>query len=160
MNTRYRKISKSEAETRALGEKISSLLKQGDVIAFFGELGSGKTCFIKGVCKGLGCENEVSSPTFTIINEYEGKYPVYHFDFYRIDSEQEIFDLGYEEYFYGNGICLVEWAERSASFFPENIIKIQLKSLFDSGKENCREIVLTNLTGQNFDEKLKVIFSD
>ncbi len=130
--------TKSVTETLELGEKLSELLFPGDVVAMFGELGSGKTCLVRGICQGLNCADEVSSPTFTIINEYPGKYPVYHFDFYRIDSPQEIYDLGYEEYFYGDGVCLVEWSERASHLLPENRIEINLKGFFDSGRENER----------------------
>ena len=130
----------SETETQQLGERMSQLLKSGDIVGFFGDLGSGKTQLIKGICQGLGCGDEVSSPTFTIINEYKGRQPIYHFDFYRIDSEIEIYDLGYEEFFYGSGICLIEWAERVTSFFPEYYIKVHLNGIFEPGMETIRKI--------------------
>lgn len=129
-----------ESETQSLGEKISSLLQQGDVVCLFGDLGSGKTCLVRGICRGYGCENEVTSPTFTIINEYNGKHPIFHFDLYRINSVQEIFDLGYEEYFFGSGICLIEWAERAETILPEENIKILMSGIFEQGKENIRNI--------------------
>lgn len=134
-------LSYSEQETIIWGGEIAQLVRPGDVIGFFGDLGSGKTRTIQGICQGLGCGEEVTSPTFTIINEYKGKYPVYHWDLYRIESEQEIFDLGYEEYFYSDGICLIEWAERILSFLPENHIEIFLKAFFQPGQENLREII-------------------
>jgi len=133
-------LSYDESQTIEWGKKLSRLLRQGDVIGFFGDLGSGKTRTIQGICQGLGCGEQVSSPTFTIINEYQGKYPVYHFDLYRIDSEQEIYDLGYEEYFYDEGICLIEWAERAGSLLPADRIEIHLKGIFEPGKEHWREI--------------------
>jgi len=133
-------ISQSEQETIKWGINIGSLLEPGDVIGLFGELGSGKTRTIQGICQGLMCKDIVSSPTFTIINEYRGKCPIYHFDLYRIESEQEIFDLGYEEYFYSEGICLIEWAERAHTLLPPNHIEIYLKGFFNNGKENLREI--------------------
>jgi tRNA threonylcarbamoyladenosine biosynthesis protein TsaE len=136
----HRYISYNENETITWGEKLSQFLEAGDVIGFFGDLGSGKTRTIRGICQGFGCGGEVHSPTFTIINEYQGKFPVYHFDLYRIESEQEIFDLGYEEYFYNEGICLIEWAERVQSLLPSNHIEIHLKGYFEPGKENLREI--------------------
>ena len=145
-------ITHNEAETVQLGEQFSQLLEPGDIVGFFGDLGSGKTCMIKGICQGLNCGEEVSSPTFTIINEYSGKYPVYHFDFYRIDAEVEIFDLGYEEYFYGAGICLIEWAERVTSFFPDEYIGIYLKGIFQPGMENVREIKI-ELNGQKIEKR-------
>ena len=133
-------LSSHENETIIWGKKISRFLEAGDVIGFFGDLGSGKTRTIQGICHGLGCGDQVSSPTFTIINEYRGKYPVYHFDLYRIESENEIFDLGYEEYFYNDGICLIEWAERVQSLLPSDHIEIYLKGFFNPGQENLREI--------------------
>jgi tRNA threonylcarbamoyladenosine biosynthesis protein TsaE len=136
----HRLLSYHENETITWGQKLSLLLAPGDVIGFFGDLGSGKTRTIQGICQGLGCGDQVSSPTFTIINEYRGKYPVYHFDLYRIESENEIFDLGYEEYFYNDGICLIEWAERVQSLLPSDHIEIYLKGFFNPGQENLREI--------------------
>jgi len=118
-------------------------LMPGDVVTLLGELGSGKTCLVRGICKGLECADQVTSPTFTLINEYRGRFPVYHFDFYRLESEQEIFDLGYEEYFFGDGICLVEWAERALPLLPQNYIEIRLRSFFEPGRQNCRELSLT-----------------
>lgn len=139
MNHRF--LTYSENETITWGRRLARLLQPGDVIGFFGNLGSGKTRTIHGICQGLKCGDQVSSPTFTIINEYTGIYPVYHFDLYRIESEQEIFDLGYEEYFYGDGICLIEWAERVLSFLPPDHIEIHLKGFFEPGEENIRQIV-------------------
>lgn len=136
----HRFLSYHENETITWGQKLSLLLAPGDVIGFFGDLGSGKTRTIQGICQGLGCGDQVSSPTFTIINEYRGKYPVYHFDLYRIEFENEIFDLGYEEYFYNDGICLIEWAERVQSLLPSDHIEIYLKGFFNPGQENLREI--------------------
>ncbi|MBC8183903.1 tRNA (adenosine(37)-N6)-threonylcarbamoyltransferase complex ATPase subunit type 1 TsaE [candidate division KSB1 bacterium] len=150
-------ITNNENETIKLGELLSQSLRPGDIIGFFGNLGSGKTHIIKGICSGLNCANQVSSPTFTLINEYRGKYPVYHFDFYRIDSEIEIYDLGYEEYFYGSGICLVEWAERVASFLPTEYIGVYLKGIFEKGKENIREITI-GLHGKMVDERSWDVF--
>jgi len=136
----YRFLSNHESETVMWGKKLSQFLEPGDVIGFFGDLGSGKTRTIQGICQGLGCGDQVSSPTFTLINEYKGRYPVFHFDLYRIESEQEIFDLGYEEYFYNDGICLIEWAERVQTLLPANHLEIHLTGFFQPGKESQREI--------------------
>lgn len=133
-------ISHSETETITWGEKLSRALKPGDVVALFGDLGSGKTRTVQGICQGLGCRDQVSSPTFTLINEYSGTLPVYHFDLYRIESESEIYGLGYEEYFNGDGVCLIEWAERITSLLPDNCIKIYLHGSFEPGQENIRTI--------------------
>ncbi len=130
----------SEKETRHIGEQLSRLLQPGDVVGLFGDLGSGKTHLIKGICTGLKCGEQVSSPSFALINQYQGEFPVYHFDFYRINSEAEIYELGYEEYFYGNGICLIEWAERVITFLPDEYIGIYLSGIYEKGKESMRKI--------------------
>ncbi|MDZ7263840.1 MAG: tRNA (adenosine(37)-N6)-threonylcarbamoyltransferase complex ATPase subunit type 1 TsaE [candidate division KSB1 bacterium] len=135
-------ISYSAEQTSELGANLAQLLLPGDVVGFFGELGSGKTRLIQGICTGLQCREIVSSPTFVIINEYHGRFPIYHFDLYRIESEQEIFDLGYEEYLYGAGICLIEWAERMPSLLPKERLEIHLQSMFQPGQEQWREIAI------------------
>ena len=142
-------ISHSEAETIEWGEKLSRSLKPGDVVAFYGDLGSGKTRTVQGICQGLRCRDQVSSPTFTLINEYLGTLPVYHFDLYRINSDQEIYGLGYEEYLYGDGVCLIEWAERITSLLPENHIKIFLEGRFEQGQEDVRVIRLEGIATEN-----------
>jgi len=128
----------SPEETKKFGEKLAKKLKPGEVVAFFGPLGSGKTCLIQGICQGLNVANPVTSPCFVIINEYPGKIKVYHFDLYRLERIEELYELGYEEYFYGDGVCLVEWAEKAKSLLPEKRIEIQLKIL----SEKEREIVI------------------
>ncbi len=138
----YQMMSYSVEATVALGIRLAQLLLPGDVIGLFGELGSGKTRLIQGICRGLQCQEIVSSPTFVIINEYQGRYPIYHFDLYRIESEQEIFDLGYEEYLYGAGICLIEWAERMPSLLPAERLEIRLRGWFQPGQEQWREITI------------------
>lgn len=144
----FHKTTFSEAETILLGAQLAQLLDRGDIVAFWGELGSGKTCLIKGVCQGLNIDDEVTSPSFTIINEYTNRFPIYHFDFFRINSEAEIYGLGYEEYFYGTGICLIEWADRVINFLPTNRIDIYLKGFFEKGQENVREIKIEILGNQ------------
>ncbi len=140
MNHTFSLTTKSVEETENLGQRLSQLLQPGDVICLFGDLGSGKTALARGFCSGLGCNDDVTSPTFTIINEYAGKFPVYHFDLYRLESEEEIFDLGYEEYFFGEGVCLIEWAERALSLYPKERIEIYLEPIFEKGKESWRII--------------------
>lgn len=131
-------ISSSPEETRVIGEKIGRTLKPGAVVCLYGELGAGKTCLIQGLARGLGVkeEKEVKSPTFVLIREYEGKVPIYHFDLYRIESEQELEGLGYEEYFYGRGVTLIEWAGKIEEHLPPNRIEIHLAFL----EENERRI--------------------
>lgn len=98
------------------------------VFAFYGEMGAGKTTFIKAICKALGVTATVTSPTFSLVNEYEksdGK-PIYHFDFYRIKSIEEVYDFGYEDYFYSGNICFIEWPELIEAILPENVVKVQI----------------------------------
>lgn len=127
-------ISRSSEETQALGEELAGRLKPGDLLAFFGDLGSGKTCMIQGICRGLGVTDYVTSPTFILINEYAGllrerPIPVYHFDLYRLRAPEELEDLGAEEYFYGQGICLIEWAEHAGRLLPQHRREVALEYL-------------------------------
>lgn len=118
----------SEAETRALGAEVAPLLEPGDVVALYGDLGAGKTQLVKGICAALGVDPaRVSSPTFTIVQEYAGRDgPLYHVDAYRITDPDEFFELGYEDYFYGDGICFVEWPERVEALLPEHTRRLRL----------------------------------
>jgi len=120
-------ITKSPEETKKIGKDISKLVKPGDLIAFYGELGAGKTCFIQGVSEGLEVKDYVTSPSFTIINEYQGKIFVYHFDLFRLNDIEEILELGYEEYFYGNGLTVIEWANKIEKLLPKDHLKIDIK---------------------------------
>lgn len=138
-------ISNSPQETVRIAEKLADLLDGGMVVALFGELGSGKTTFIKGICQGLDVVDDVTSPTFTLIHEYSGRLPVYHCDFYRIESPKEIVELGCEELFSGDGVCLIEWADRIHAYLPQHRIEVYLKSRFGEGRENLREILIKSL---------------
>ena len=132
-------VSRSEEETRRLGALLARRLRPGDVVALYGTLGAGKTQFVKGICEALGIPaGRVTSPTFTLVNEYAGEFPVYHFDAYRVAQVSELFELGYEAYFYGDGICLVEWPERIEALLPAGVIRIRFTHL----AEREREIVL------------------
>ena len=116
------------SELERAATSLLELINDHTIVCFYGEMGVGKTTFIKEICKNLGVEDVVSSPTFSIINEYltENNESVYHFDFYRIEKEEEAFDIGYEEYFYQGNLCLIEWPEKISSIIPENIIKVQI----------------------------------
>lgn len=115
-------------------QKIGEKLKSGDVLCLDGDLGVGKTVFTKGVAAGLGIKDDVSSPTFTLIQEYYGgRLPLYHFDVYRIDGPWDMDDLGYEEYFYGEGVCLVEWGSMIKELFPENTIYVRIEKDLEKG---------------------------
>ncbi len=117
----------NEIEAEALGMELAERLRPGSVVALTGDLGVGKTTFTKAVAKGLGVTDLLTSPTFTIIHEYrDGRIPLYHFDVYRIEDEEELYELGYEEYFYGDGVCVVEWADRIAGFLPPDTIHIHI----------------------------------
>ncbi len=135
-------VTESAAETFAFGCEFAKQLSPSDVICFQGHLGSGKTTCIKGICQGVGVTEHVTSPTFTLINEYQGFYPVYHFDFYRIQSENELVDLGLDDYFYGNGICLIEWPAVVRPFLPKDRYEIHLNWDFDASSETRRSIAV------------------
>jgi tRNA threonylcarbamoyladenosine biosynthesis protein TsaE len=137
--------TQSAAETARAAEEFARRLRTGDLVAFIGELGSGKTTFIRGICRALQVSAEVTSPTFTLIHEYYGSMPVYHFDFYRVINPVEIIRLGCDEYFYGDGICLIEWADRVADYLPENRFEVHLKHRFLEGNEDGREILIRRL---------------
>ncbi len=122
-----------------MGATLSKQLTPGAVVAFLGVLGAGKTCFIKGVCEGLGRKEIASSPSFIMINQYPGEVPVYHMDLYRLQDLQELINLGYEEYFYGEGICLIEWAEKAGGLLPSKRWDVELRII----SENQREIFIT-----------------
>jgi tRNA threonylcarbamoyladenosine biosynthesis protein TsaE len=118
-------ISKNEDETVMLGQSFSDSLHAGDVVALYGDLGSGKTRFAKGISKGLRVHEQVTSPTFVILNEhYGGKIPMYHFDFYRMRSLQELDEIGFDEYVYGSGVCIIEWADMVEQRLPEERFNI------------------------------------
>ena len=121
-------VTNSAAETKALGEKLASRLKAGDVVVLEGELGAGKSELARGIARGLGVTETVTSPSFTILNVYEsGRCPLYHFDWYRLESEEELYELGMDEYLGGDGIAVVEWAERCPDAVPENVLRIRLE---------------------------------
>jgi len=130
-------ISNSAEETEAFGRKFSGQVKAGDVIALTGELGSGKTQFVKGLAAGLAAMTAATSPTFTLIHEYSGgRLPVYHFDFFRIEDRQSAERLGLNDYFFGDGVSVIEWADRFPDLIPENARWIS----FDTKSETQRAI--------------------
>jgi len=113
-------------ETEELGEKLGKTLSGGSVVAYRGDLGMGKTAFTRGLARGLGCTGRVTSPTFTIVNEYEGNPPLFHFDLYRLSSSEELFDIGWEDYLARGGICAVEWSERVSDALPSDTITVDI----------------------------------
>ena len=121
-------VTNSAAETKALCEKLASRLKVGDVVVLEGELGAGKSELARGIARGLGVTETVTSPSFTILNVYEsGRCPLYHFDWYRLESEEELYELGMDEYLGGDGIAGIGWAERCPEAVPENVLRIRLE---------------------------------
>lgn len=124
----------SEQGTRALGEKLGREAAAGQVYTLTGDLGVGKTVFTQGFARGLGVKEHVNSPTFTIVQEYgEGRLPFYHFDVYRIGDIEEMDEIGYEDYFYGEGVCLIEWAELIEELLPENRIAVRIEKDLEKG---------------------------
>ena len=117
----------SPEETEAIGRKIAAKLLPGDIIAYYGDLGAGKTAFTRGLAAGLGVTEQVTSPTYTIVNEYlSGRMPLFHFDMYRLDSADDLFDIGWEDYLARGGVCAVEWSEQVADALPEGTVYVTL----------------------------------
>ena len=143
----YKFISKSELDTKAFAKKIASILKQNNVIVLTGELGSGKTKFVEGFLEFFGLENEISSPTFTIVNEYKNDdINIYHFDVYRLEDSSEFYEIGGDEYF-SSGICLIEWGEIIEDVLPKDYIHIIFEK--DVNDENKR--ILNIQANGNYD---------
>ena len=134
--------TQSAAETEALGQKLAQKLRGGEVIAFTGDLGAGKTAFTRGLARGLGITDRVTSPTFTIVNEYEGgRLPLFHFDMYRLSSSDELYDIGWEDYLARGGVCAVEWSEIVEDALESDAIRVDIKNDGD----DCRSITITGV---------------
>ena len=129
--------TENTAQTEALGQQLGRTLAPGSVVAFRGGLGMGKTAFTRGLARGLGCTGRVTSPTFTIVNEYRGKIPLFHFDMYRLDSSDALFDIGWDDYLDRGGVCAVEWSENVAEAM-EDAISVTIEKL----GENTRRITI------------------
>jgi len=142
-NTKIEIISVSAEQTWEIARFIGGKLRKGDVLALSGELGSGKTCFTGGLARGLGVNEkyQITSPTFTLINEYPARFKLYHFDVYRLNGYPEFEDLGYEEYFCSDGIVVIEWAEKIVQILPANTFFISFEYL----DENRRKIIIKGL---------------
>ena len=135
----------SEKETFELGKNLGEQAKAGQIFCLNGELGVGKTVFTRGFAKGLGIEENVNSPTFTIIQVYEeGRIPLYHFDVYRIGDPEEMYEIGYEEYFFGEGVCLIEWSKLIEELIPEEAINIEIDKNLEKGLD-YRKITVEGL---------------
>ena len=121
--------TKNELETEQAGAEFASKLPGGSVVAFLGDLGAGKTAFVRGMARGMGITSRVNSPTFTIVNEYIGERELYHFDMYRLGSSDELFDIGWEDYLSRGGVCAVEWSENVSDAFEGNEIVVKIEKL-------------------------------
>ena len=134
--------TKSAVETEALGERLAGKLQGGEEIAFTGDLGAGKTAFTRGLARGLGITDRVTSPTFTIVNEYEGgRLPLFHFDMYRLSCSDELYDIGWEDYLARGGVCAVEWSEIVEDALEADAIRVDIKN--DGG--DCRSVAITGV---------------
>jgi len=120
-------------DTYELAFKMAGNAIEGEIYLLYGDLGAGKTVFAKGFAAGLGIDEHITSPTFAIVNVYEGKCPFYHFDLYRLEEPDELYNIGYEDYIYGSGISLIEWPERAEHMLPENFIKITISVDYEKG---------------------------
>lgn len=138
----------SPEETVKLGYHLGKELKSGDIVCLIGDLGAGKTTLTQSIARGLDVDDYVTSPTFTLINEYDGRYPVYHFDVYRINDVDEMYDLGYEEYFYSDGVTLIEWANLIEAILPQKRLDIKIKR---GNEVDKREIVIQGI-GARYEE--------
>ena len=135
-------VTNSPAETEALGQRLAETLQPGDVIAYTGDLGAGKTAFTRGLARGLGITERITSPTFTIVNEYlGGRLPLFHFDMYRLGSSEELYEIGWEDYLARGGVCAVEWSENVADAMPDGTVYVTIQRAPEG--ENARKITIT-----------------
>jgi len=125
-------VSESPEQTQQLGMRLGSLAKLGDLFLLVGVLGSGKTCLTQGIAWGLGIEGYATSPSFVVINQYQGRLPFYHIDLYRLDRMEEVIELGLEDYLYGRGVCVVEWAEKGLEVLPKEHLLVEMGFLSDT----------------------------
>lgn len=137
----------SDKETFVLGEKLGQAAAPGQIYTLVGDLGVGKTVFTQGMARGLGITEPISSPTFTIIQEYqEGRLPFYHFDVYRIGDIEEMEEIGYDDYFFGQGVCMIEWANLIEELLPDRVIQVNIEKDLEKGFD-YRRITITGLEG-------------
>lgn len=139
----------NEEQTREIGYKLGQLLTPKSVVCLIGDLGAGKTTMTQSLAKSLEVDDYITSPTFTIVNEYEGKMPLYHFDVYRIGSSEEMYDIGFDEYINGDGVCIIEWANLIEDILPDEYLYIEMNY-----KETGREMILTP-RGEKYEEIVK-----
>lgn len=153
MSASLRIISSDESQTIALGRRLAVHFKRGDIVCLFGDLGSGKTTFVKGIAEALKVNaKKVNSPTFVFMNMYEGRIPVYHFDLYRIDDIVQLDTIGFDEFCYGQGVCLIEWAEKLKGEMPKEYLSVALAH----GESATREVTVTAY-GKRYEPLVKEI---
>ena len=143
-------------ETNEFGIRLGKALRKGDILCLNGDLGAGKTTLTKSIGKGLGVEEYITSPTFALINQYSGRIPVYHFDVYRLEAADELYDLGFDEYFYGNGVCIIEWADKIERMIPQEKIVINI----EKGNNQDERILNILGAGNRFEELVKELNID
>lgn len=136
--------TKSERETRELGQRLAKHVRPGMVLALYGDLGAGKTALVRGLAAGMGLKARVTSPTFTIVNEYQGEIPLFHFDMYRLTGSEELFEIGWEDYLSGGGVLAVEWSENVEDAFDGSVVRIRIER---GESESERRIDIENLPG-------------
>jgi len=144
-------ILNSLDETKEFGKRLGGYLKEGDIVCLNGDLGAGKTTLSKAIGEGLGVDDYITSPTFTLINEYEGRIPLYHFDIYRLNSYEDLEDLGVEDYFYGSGACLIEWAEKIEEDLPSQRLELYILR----GDHEEQRKILIKAFGPRYEELIK-----
>lgn len=145
-------MSRSPEQTQAIGRALGAMAKPGDVYLLVGDLGAGKTCLTQGILWGLGSDEYARSPTFVLVSQYQGRLTLYHMDLYRLDSFEDIVDLGLDEYLLGDGISVVEWAEKAPGVFPEQHMLIRIEYI----DENTRRLILT-ASDQRYAEALEAV---
>lgn len=138
-------------DAEKFGIKLGKILKSGDIVCLNGELGAGKTTITKSIGVGLGVKDYITSPTFTLINEYSGRLPVYHFDVYRLENVEDLYDLGFDEYFYGKGVSIVEWAEKIERLLPEHKLVLDI----EKGQDIGERVIKIKAYGNRYIEILK-----
>ncbi len=144
--------SKSPQETYRTGHEIGQMLNEGSLILLSGELGAGKTCLAQGIARGAGYNGYVASPSFVLVREYSGRCNIYHIDFYRLEDIAEIAELGMDDYIYGDGVCIIEWAEKAAGYMPEENLAIILEHI--PGEDESR-FVRFAATGERYENLLE-----
>lgn len=143
----------SVEETLELGYRLGNQLKKGDIICLNGDLGAGKTAFTSGIAKAMGIQGYITSPTFTIVNEYNAAVPLYHFDVYRIVDSDEMYEIGFDEYIDGNGIIVIEWADSIKNIIPQNQISVRIKKTTEN--EDARDITIDFAGDENMGREKK-----